>query len=155
MHINSSLRHKPSSSSSSSSSSDLSLSLINIRVLEFLMEKEECSSSESGWTTYISSPIKVDEDDVADEGYYEGYNIYNYYRKGENEEEKNKDSDDSMASDASSGPSYQRYHQKNNKSGRREACNLKNGKSEDTRVSKGVQKCPDECARLKPSPGGT
>ncbi|KAF8087545.1 hypothetical protein N665_0579s0011 [Sinapis alba] len=99
------------------------------------MEKEECSSSESGWTTYISSPIKVDEDDVADEGYYEGYNMYNYYRKGENEEEKNKDSDDSMASDASSGPSYQRYHQKNNKSGRREACNLKNGKSEGTSKS--------------------
>ncbi|CAH8391511.1 unnamed protein product [Eruca vesicaria subsp. sativa] len=94
------------------------------------MEKEECSSSESGWTTYISSPIKVDEEDVVDEGYYEGYNIYNYYRKGENEEEKNKDSDDSMTSDASSGPSYQRHHQKNNKSGRREACNLKNGKSE-------------------------
>ncbi|VVB09193.1 unnamed protein product [Arabis nemorensis] len=94
------------------------------------MEREECSSSESGWTTYISSPIKVDEDEVVDEDYHEGYDIYSYYRKGEKEEEKNKDSDDSMASDASSGPNYQRYHQKNSKGRRREVFDLKNGKSE-------------------------
>ncbi|KAL9812462.1 hypothetical protein AtNW77_Chr5g0120681 [Arabidopsis thaliana] len=108
----------------------LSLSLIKIRV-EFLMDKEECSSSESGWTTYLSSPIKVDEDEVVDEDYYyEGYNIYNYSNKVEHEEERNKDSDDSMASDASSGPNYQRFHQKN------KALDLKNGKIEGNTKSK-------------------
>lgn len=108
----------------------LFLSLIKIRVLEFLMDKEECSSSESGWTTYISSPIKVDEDEVVDEDYYEGYNIYNYSSKVEHEEERNKDSDDSMASDASSGPNYQRYHQKN------KALDSKKGKNEGNTKSK-------------------
>lgn len=95
------------------------------------MDKEECSSSESGWTTYLSSPIKVDEDEVVDEDYYyEGYNIYNYSSKVEHEEERNKDSDDSMASDASSGPNYQRFHQKN------KALDLKNGKNEGNSKSK-------------------
>ncbi|EOA17663.1 hypothetical protein CARUB_v10006032mg [Capsella rubella] len=89
------------------------------------MEKEECSSSESGWTTYISSPIEVDEEEVVDQDYQEVYNMYSYFSKGETEEERNKDSDDSMASDASSGPNYhQRYHQKN------KALELKNGKIE-------------------------
>uniref|UniRef100_A0A1J3J0W8 Uncharacterized protein n=1 Tax=Noccaea caerulescens TaxID=107243 RepID=A0A1J3J0W8_NOCCA len=103
------------------------------------MEKEECSSSESGWTTYISSPIKVDENEDVDEDYHESYNIYSYYRKGENEEERDKDSDDSMASDASSGPIYQRFHQKNNSKGkRRDIFDLKNGKSEGNTKSNDV-----------------
>ncbi|KAJ4900856.1 hypothetical protein Rs2_14807 [Raphanus sativus] len=92
------------------------------------MEREECSSSESGWTTYISSPMEEDEEEVTDEVYYEGHIIEKDRRKYANEYESNKDSDDSMASDASSGPSY---HQTSNRGRRREGLVLRNGKSEN------------------------
>lgn len=72
---------------------------------------EECSSSESGWTTYIASPdiehdyAENDEDDDVDED----ANIRQKgYKKRAQIEEEAADSDDSMASDASSGPSGQR-----------------------------------------------
>ncbi|KAL7001316.1 hypothetical protein U1Q18_002466 [Sarracenia purpurea var. burkii] len=67
---------------------------------------EESSSSESGWTTYVSSPIReesnyenYDEDDLGTD------------KKVDDDEEVEKDddsgeSDDSMASDASSGRSH-------------------------------------------------
>ncbi|KAJ0245454.1 Protein SOB FIVE-LIKE 3 [Hirschfeldia incana] len=90
------------------------------------MESEECSSSESGWTTYISSPMKEDEEEVSDEFYYEGHITENDGRKYVNEYENNKDSDDSMASDASSGPSY---HQTSNRGRSREDRVLRNVKS--------------------------
>ncbi|KAG2301409.1 hypothetical protein Bca4012_059680 [Brassica carinata] len=91
------------------------------------MEREECSSSESGWTTYISSPMEEDEEEVSDEFYYEGHSTEKDRRKYVNEYENNKDSDDSMASDASSGPSY---HQTSNRGRSREGLVLRNGKSE-------------------------
>ncbi|XP_013725208.2 protein SOB FIVE-LIKE 3 [Brassica napus] len=97
------------------------------RVLELSMEREECSSSESGWTTYISSPMEDDEEEVTDEVYYEGHITGNDKRKHVNDYENNKDSDDSMASDASSGPSYP---QTSNRGRSRECIVLRNGKSE-------------------------
>ncbi|KAF2597427.1 hypothetical protein F2Q68_00011913 [Brassica cretica] len=49
------------------------------------MEREECSSSESGWTTYISSPMEDDEEEVTDEVYYEGHITGNDKRKHVND----------------------------------------------------------------------
>lgn len=65
---------------------------------------DECSSSESGWTTYLASPIHDDkdyenEDDENEDEHISTHHQVNIY---ENEEK----SDDSMASDASSGPSH-------------------------------------------------
>ncbi|CAN7045169.1 unnamed protein product [Brassica rapa subsp. trilocularis] len=97
------------------------------------MEREECSSSESGWTTYISSPMEDDEQEETDEVYYEGHITGNDQRKHVNEYENNKDSDDSMASDASSGPSYP---QTSNRGRSRECIVLRNGKSESKSKSK-------------------
>ncbi|KAJ6421504.1 hypothetical protein OIU84_028804 [Salix udensis] len=73
---------------------------------------EGCSSSESGWTMYLASPMQEDEDD---EGSYDGGNnseaahmarYKNQYAAVEDEV-----SDDSMASDASSGPHHQNNHE--------------------------------------------
>lgn len=99
------------------------------------MEREECSSSESGWTTYISSPMEEEEEQVIDEVYYEVHSIEKDSRKYVNEYENSKDSDDSMASDASSGPSY---HQTSNKGRRREGLVLRSGKSESNSKSSDV-----------------
>ena len=73
---------------------------------------EECSSSESGWTTYIASPDLLEheyadqnnEDDDDDDG---DVKIARKGFKKVEQEEAAADSDDSMASDASSGPSDQ------------------------------------------------
>ncbi|KAF1888679.1 hypothetical protein Lal_00036720 [Lupinus albus] len=65
---------------------------------------EGCSSSESGWTMYIGSPMQDDDAGCSNE-YDEFCEIY-----GENSRKKQgikvdaEESDDSMASDASSGP---------------------------------------------------
>lgn len=73
---------------------------------------EECSSSESGWTTYIASPdIEHDyAENEEDDGVDEDANLRQkgYKKRAQVEEEEAADSDDSMASDASSGPSDQR-----------------------------------------------
>ncbi|KAF8095586.1 hypothetical protein N665_0329s0007 [Sinapis alba] len=92
------------------------------------MEREECSSSESGWTTYISSPMEEEEEEVTDEVYYEGHITGKDQRKHVKEYENNKDSDDSLASDASSGPSYPQTRHKGRST--REGLVLRNGKSE-------------------------
>ncbi|KAI3700014.1 hypothetical protein L2E82_44627 [Cichorium intybus] len=85
---------------------------------KYLGVEEECSSSESGWTMYIVSPMHEtsnhhhhhhghdhdhdhhhNHDDI-DDGIYEiSHGQYNTYH--------NEDSDDSMVSDASSGPCRQ------------------------------------------------
>ncbi|XP_027351440.1 uncharacterized protein LOC113862560 [Abrus precatorius] len=71
---------------------------------------EGCSSSESGWTMYIASPMQEDDAGCSNENY--GYHHDNIY--GENRRKKQgvkvdeEESDDSMASDASSGPVH--YH---------------------------------------------
>ncbi|XP_011021139.1 PREDICTED: uncharacterized protein LOC105123304 [Populus euphratica] len=77
-----------------------------------ILGAEGCSSSESGWTTYLASPVQEDEDD---EGSYDGNNYkaqdvsnnYHYAAAAAADEV----SDDSMASDASSGPYHQNTHE--------------------------------------------
>ncbi|KAG6405568.1 hypothetical protein SASPL_133159 [Salvia splendens] len=77
---------------------------------------EECSSSESGWTTYIASPNPEDEyadqneeDDDDDDDDDDGSVAQKGFKKVAREEAA-ADSDDSMASDASSGPTDQYYY---------------------------------------------
>ncbi|KAJ8772196.1 hypothetical protein K2173_027373 [Erythroxylum novogranatense] len=64
---------------------------------------EESNSSESGWTTYIGSPLCGDD---VEECRYKGANIDDGNHKNCNHADE---SDDSMASDASSGPSHQTW----------------------------------------------
>lgn len=59
----------------------------------------ECSSSESGWTSYIVSSIHDDQNNNDD---WDGSTERHHRNKKDAEDV---DSDDSMASDASSGPS--------------------------------------------------
>lgn len=67
-------------------------------------DNEDCSSNESGWTTYIASPEHDDddEDDAEDED-------RTIDRKADAHDSEEGESDDSMASDASSGPSLQEW----------------------------------------------
>ncbi|RZC58407.1 hypothetical protein C5167_005717 [Papaver somniferum] len=66
---------------------------------------EECSSSESGWTMYIASPMNNDGSNVTtgDGGGYHSDEHRNIKKKLKNNYD---DSDDSMNSDASSGPNH-------------------------------------------------
>ncbi|KAG9153663.1 hypothetical protein Leryth_008579 [Lithospermum erythrorhizon] len=69
--------------------------------------REECSSSESGWTMYIASSPD-------DEFSYDEYNLEDslnkyQYKDANVENSKNNESDDSMNSDACSGPSHQEF----------------------------------------------
>lgn len=78
---------------------------------KILSGSEECSSSESGWTTYIASP-DLEQDGADNEDDDEDCSIgQQRYKKGSKEAAaaEDADSDDSMASDASSGPSDQRF----------------------------------------------
>ncbi|KAJ4974504.1 hypothetical protein NE237_007678 [Protea cynaroides] len=65
---------------------------------------EECSSSESGWTTYIVSPVH--SDDTQDEDYDEEDDGDDNDDHDNDGKDSNDDSDDSMASDASTGPNH-------------------------------------------------
>ncbi|KAL3654346.1 hypothetical protein CASFOL_004027 [Castilleja foliolosa] len=70
------------------------------------MSTDECSSNESGWTTYIASPYNKYNDDEDEDD----YSVYE--QKVKQKDYRNvDDSDDSMASDASSGPSDHRHRQ--------------------------------------------
>ncbi|XP_039142382.1 protein MAK16 homolog [Dioscorea cayenensis subsp. rotundata] len=55
---------------------------------------EECSSSESGWTMYLTSPLHDD---------YVDYEDHEVYVKHAHVDDDHEDDDDSMASDASTG----------------------------------------------------
>lgn len=70
---------------------------------------EGCSSSESGWTMYIASPMQEDDAGCSNEhdGYHDIYGENRRKKQGAKVDEE--ESDDSMASDASSGPIQ--YHQ--------------------------------------------
>ncbi|TKY69469.1 hypothetical protein E2542_SST05743 [Spatholobus suberectus] len=89
-----------------------------------LASEVEFNGTESGWTTYIGSPIYNevcngnDEHSVDIEHYGNNYkndhkNTDDDDNKGENNDDFNKDtdeeSDDSMASDAASGPSHLQF----------------------------------------------
>ncbi|XP_059598525.1 protein SOB FIVE-LIKE 3 [Vitis vinifera] len=63
---------------------------------------EGCSSSESGWTMYIASPMHEGDSECSGNDDDNNIHITNFnYGDG-----KDEGSDDSMASDASSGPSH-------------------------------------------------
>ncbi|XP_038725507.1 protein SOB FIVE-LIKE 3-like [Tripterygium wilfordii] len=65
--------------------------------------KEGCSSSESGWTMYIASPMEEDDEECSGDD-----NSNKHMEEGDkNADHRDEESDDSMASDASSGPSHQ------------------------------------------------
>ncbi|XP_021296771.1 uncharacterized protein LOC110426010 [Herrania umbratica] len=66
------------------------------------LSKEGCSSSESGWTRYLASPMQDDFEGSEDN--------YNKYSIKDDDGEGN--SDDSMVSDASSAPSHHQYKHK-------------------------------------------
>ncbi|KAG2403932.1 uncharacterized protein HKW66_Vig0108540 [Vigna angularis] len=69
---------------------------------------EGCSSSESGWTMYIASPMQEDDAGCSNEN-YGNHDIYgDNRRKKQGAKVDEEESDDSMASDASSGPVH--YH---------------------------------------------
>nr|XP_012568842.1 uncharacterized protein LOC101510216 [Cicer arietinum] len=73
---------------------------------------EGCSSSESGWTMYIDSPLQEDDARCSNEndGYREIYGK-NWRRKQGGSKVDEEESDDSMASDASSGPIHYNQQQ--------------------------------------------
>ncbi|XP_044494530.1 protein SOB FIVE-LIKE 1-like [Mangifera indica] len=74
----------------------------------FGCKEEYSSSSVSGWTMYIGSPVHEADCDDGDEHDHTSYNEGHNYSKdnlGFEYNDANDDSDDSMASDASSGPS--------------------------------------------------
>lgn len=97
---------------------------------------DECSSSESGWTTYLASPMHdysnyVNEDGKSD---YQGHIST---RKQENVEENEDGSDDSMASDASSGPSNLEVSYKKSRFFCQNSKKLFSGEKNSKRLEKG------------------
>lgn len=73
---------------------------------------EGCSSSESGWTMYIASPMQEDDAGCSNEndGYH--HDMYDENRRKNKQggtKVDEEESDDSMASDASSGPIHYSY----------------------------------------------
>jgi len=113
-------------------------------------ESEECSSSESGWTMYLASPMHGDDDDgdgeVEDGGGEDDHNRRSSSNSDGYNEGHGGGDDDSMASDASSGPALYMGHGKCNKlqikekgGGRknhRVEANCKRGERKTARVSK-------------------
>ncbi|XP_062104727.1 protein SOB FIVE-LIKE 3-like [Humulus lupulus] len=98
------------------------------------MSTEGCSSSESGWTMYIDSPMQEDEGDCST-SYNEGdkKKLLTTYRHTDAEDEDGVRSDDSMASDASSGPTYHHHLHNTARSHRdysKEASRLKQDKKQ-------------------------
>lgn len=65
--------------------------------------KEECSSSESGWTTYIASPMEEDDDYS---GEYDFFSCNNQNGRAAPPVADDEGSDDSTSSDAASGPNH-------------------------------------------------
>lgn len=113
---------------------------------------EGCSSSESGWTMYIDSPVQEDEMECYNEEDYSNDRKSNYndgIHGGFNKE----DSDDSMASDASSGPSHQ--HKRANDEGRHSTASSKPGKSGTKKLfswkksNEKEKKCVDHSSKHK------
>ncbi|XP_022769986.1 uncharacterized protein LOC111313577 [Durio zibethinus] len=69
------------------------------------LSTEGCSSSESGWTRYLASPMQ-DDSECSENNYSNNHNIKDDVDDGEG------NSDDSMVSDASSAPSHHQYKHK-------------------------------------------
>ncbi|XP_031390728.1 uncharacterized protein LOC116203203 [Punica granatum] len=82
--------------------------------------EEELSSSESGWTMYIASPMEEDvEDAEEEEEEEEAESIELSWARGKDKfirrDSSEEESDDSMASDASSGKLHHHHHPKSDK----------------------------------------
>ncbi|KAK9924797.1 hypothetical protein M0R45_033148 [Rubus argutus] len=75
-----------------------------------LLSTEGCSSSESGWTTYIASPMEEDEAQCSYDDFEYNYNSITSHTSIQEIDKDDNGSDDSMASDASSGPSHHQHH---------------------------------------------
>ncbi|KAM7479780.1 hypothetical protein LguiA_027993 [Lonicera macranthoides] len=103
---------------------------------------EECHSSESGWTTYICSPVHGGDDDD-DEGDGNGYG----YGHGHNDVYKD-GSDDSLASDASSHP---RHGDGKNHEGKHDEkfCSNKRGKKSVEKKCEERKKKNEEKVKVK------
>ncbi|XP_019707846.1 uncharacterized protein [Elaeis guineensis] len=70
-----------------------------------IMEAEECSSSESGWTMYLASPMHDGGDgDIEVQANDEEADDANDHNSNESDDGSEGEDNDSMASDASSGP---------------------------------------------------
>ncbi|XP_057787270.1 protein SOB FIVE-LIKE 1-like [Salvia miltiorrhiza] len=115
---------------------------------------EECSSSESGWTTYIASPDLEHDyaDHNEDEDDEDDATIARKGLKKVEQQEAAADSDDSMASDASSGPSDQygylgRSHHAGTNNQRNSAAKKHQGKKKQIKQEK--DKSPNTAGRLK------
>ncbi|OMO52660.1 hypothetical protein CCACVL1_29131 [Corchorus capsularis] len=66
--------------------------------------QEGCSSSESGWTGYIASPMQEDSE-YSEDNYKNNYTI----KDDDDDVHGEGNSDDSTVSDASSAPSHYQY----------------------------------------------
>ncbi|KAL5095716.1 hypothetical protein RYX36_000043 [Vicia faba] len=112
---------------------------------------EGCSSSESGWTMYIDSPMQEDDARCSNEndGYHHNHGEVYGEKHGRKKKDDEEESDDSMASDASSGPMNYQQHRGHGGEGRNgtsvskkdkqdhgsKSCSKKNGnKQEKKRV---------------------
>ncbi|KAL5808203.1 hypothetical protein ACOSQ3_028894 [Xanthoceras sorbifolium] len=95
---------------------------------KYYFSSEGCSSSESGWTKYMDSPMQEDDAECSniddDDGEIDDDNNNRHSNENDAINDDNDDggddkeeSDDSMASDASSGPSHQ-YKRANDKANR-------------------------------------
>ncbi|KAH7672228.1 hypothetical protein IHE45_09G041400 [Dioscorea alata] len=75
---------------------------------QVIVDGEECSSSESGWTKYILPHMSDDDEDDSNESEDEGDK--NGSNSGGADDD---DDDDSMASDASTGPEQNKHYDEN------------------------------------------
>ncbi|KAK9925339.1 hypothetical protein M0R45_033666 [Rubus argutus] len=75
-----------------------------------LLSTEGCSSSESGWTTYIASPMEENEAQCSYDDFEYNYNRLQVTPALKRLDKDDNGGDDSMASDASSGPSHHQHH---------------------------------------------
>nr|XP_034901463.1 uncharacterized protein LOC118039011 [Populus alba] len=102
-------KHKDSISNfpSKNFSASFNSALVRMDSSKHILGSEGCSSSESGWTMYLASPMQEDDEECSyDANDYNARNVSKNYRSA-----ADGDSDDSMASDASSGPHHQNTHE--------------------------------------------
>ncbi|XVF31652.1 hypothetical protein REPUB_Repub17cG0009700 [Reevesia pubescens] len=114
---------------------------------------EECSSSESGWTRYLTSPTQ-DDFECSEDNYNNNHNIKDDVYDGEG------NSDDSMVSDASSAPSHHQYKHKDGQ-GSHSNANVKHDKGDYTskhssrkEAKKEVKKSAENSGKSKKQLGG-
>ncbi|XP_022759921.1 serine/threonine-protein kinase rio2-like [Durio zibethinus] len=75
--------------------------------LKHFLRTEGCSSSESGWTRYLVSPMQ-DDSECSEDNYNNNHNTKNN-DDDDDDDDGEGNSDDSMVSDASSAPTHHQY----------------------------------------------